>query len=443
MKLISFLNSYFFGPVLPVILFCVGIFYLIKLRRFHIFTPSNIFRALRSNSGTATSPFKAMTVALAGTLGVGNIAGVAAAISTGGAGAIFWMWISAIVAMILKYAETVLAVKHRRVIIENGRQRNTGGAFMYMSDCGNKKLGLCFALLCVITSISMGSIVQSNAISVSLTSSFGFDARLCGIILAILTLIVISGGFSKISEITYFAVPLFCLIYTGISLYVIFANIGELPGVIARIITEAFSLKCAGSGVMGYGIMRAMRYGVARGILSNEAGSGTSVCAHAASDTSSPAAQGAFGIFEVFIDTIVLCSMTAFVILLSGECKAGDAAMVVAIKAYGKFIGKIAPGFMSVAVTFFAFATIMCWSVYGAEALRYISSEHLKRLDFKRLRFLYYVFYSLSVLAGTLISGDMMWELSDMSCAVMTLINTGFLATKYKEVKKESAALFK
>ncbi|MBO7149078.1 MAG: amino acid carrier protein [Clostridia bacterium] len=424
-------------------LFCAGIFYLIKLRRFHILRPSKLIRALKNNTGTANSPFKAMTVALAGTLGVGNIAGVAAAISTGGAGAVFWMWVSAIVAMILKYAETVLAVKHRRRISENGTVRNTGGAFVYMSAYGCKRLGLCFAILCVITSISMGSIVQSNAISVSLSSSFNLDAPLCGAVLSVLTLIVISGGFSKISEITYFAVPVFCLIYTGISLYIIFANISGIPAALARIFREAFSLKSAGSGIMGYGIMKAMRYGVARGILSNEAGSGTSVCAHAASDSSSPAAQGAFGILEVFIDTIVLCSMTAFVILLSGECDASNAAMVVAIRAYGRFIGKIAPGFMSVAVTFFAFATIMCWSVYGAEALRYILGDHFPRFKFDKVKYLYYLVYSLSVLAGTLISGEAMWELSDMSCAVMTLINTGFLLTRYDEVKKESAALFK
>ncbi|MBQ7821741.1 MAG: alanine:cation symporter family protein, partial [Clostridia bacterium] len=202
--------------------------------------------------------------------------------------------------------------------------------------------------------------------------------------------------------------------------------------------TEAFSLRSAGSGVMGYGIIRAMRYGVARGILSNEAGRGTSVTAHASSDTSSPREQGYFGILEVFVDTIVLCSMTAFVILLSGDIDPCDAAMVTAIKAYGRFIGGFAPGFMSVAVTFFAFGTIICWSVYGCEALRFITSDHLPGASFALAKKVYYFVYSLSTFAGALVSGAFMWELSDLSTAVMTLINTAYLVSVYREVLSES-----
>ncbi len=441
MYILSLLNTYVFGPALPIALFGFGIFIWAKLWHCHLLKPRGIIRAIKSSAGTGSSAFKALTVALAGTLGVGNIAGVAAAITAGGAGAVFWMWASALVAMILKYAETVLAVKFRRRICENGQSRYTGGAFIYMSENKNTTLGLCFAVLCIITSVSMGSIVQANAISVSLESSFGIDPWICGLILSGMTLLVISGGFSKICEITCYAVPLFCILYIGISLYVIFINISSVPSVFARIFSEAFSVRSAGSGIMGYGIIRSMRYGVARGILSNEAGSGTSVTAHASSNAKTPRDQGYFGMLEVFVDTIVLCSMTAFVILLSGESRAGEAAMVTAIKAYGKYIGSFAPGFMSVAVTFFAFATIMCWSVYGCEALRYIVSDHMPMLNFGRAVRIYYIAYSLSVLAGTLISGDFMWELSDMSTAVMTLINSTYIALKYKQIVRESEIL--
>ena len=437
-RVLSFINTYIFGPVLPISVFAAGFFMSVKLKFFHITRPKTVLRGIMRSGGDGTSPFKAMSVALAGTLGVGNIAGVAAAIASGGAGAAFWMWTSALFAMILKYAETVLAVKHRRVISENGKKRNTGGAFVYMAASGHRRLAFLFALLCIVTSVSMGSIVQSNAIAVSLKNSFSVSAPICGGILTVLTFIVITGGFSMISDLTVYAVPMFCLLYTAISLYIIFTNICELPAVISRILSEAFSLRCVGSGVMGYGIVRAMRFGVARGILSNEAGSGTSVTAHASSDAKSPCEQGFFGILEVFVDTIVLCSMSAFVILLSGDVSPEDAAMVTAIKAYSRFIGGFAPGFMSVAVVFFAFGTIICWSVYGVEALRFLISDYSLKLSFAKCKKLYYLIYSLSVLGGCVISGEFMWELSDISTALMTIINTAYLISAANEVRHES-----
>lgn len=438
LALLSFINTYIFGPALPLVVFASGLYYSLRLRFFHLRRPQALLEAIMHTGDKGTSPFKAMTVALAGTLGVGNIAGVSAAIASGGAGAVFWLWASALFAMPIKYAETVLAVGHRRVIHEGGKRRNTGGAYIYMSDGGHRRIALIFALLCILTSFGMGGIVQANAIAVSLNSGFSLSPHICGVVFAVLTFGTICGGFERISDFTYLAVPAFCALYVAVSLYIIFANVGALPSVLCRIFSEAFSLRSAGSGILGYTMMRAMRFGVARGILSNEAGSGTSVSAHAASDANTPCEQGIFGILEVFVDTIVLCSMTAFVILLADNVESGEAAMVNAIHAYGRFIGSIAPGFISVSVTFFAFATIICWSVYGVEAIRFILSDYMPRMPIKRARRVYFVVYSLSVLVGCVISGELMWELTDAATAIMTLINTGYLIGSASEVVAES-----
>ena len=386
------------------------------------------------------SPVKAMSLALAGTLGVGNIAGVAAAISTGGAGAVFWMYASAIAASALKYAETVLAVKHRRKIVEGGRERSTGGAFVYMKAHGHKGLAFVFAVLCVLTSFSMGAVIQSNAVAVSLDSGFGVPEYISGAVLAFITFAIISGGFKKIADLTVYAVPLFCALYCGVSLFIIFTNITRMPDVLSRIVAGAFSLKAAGGGVFGFVIFRAIRFGVARGILSNEAGSGTSVTAHAAADIKYPAEQGMFGILEVLVDTVLMCSMTAFVILLAPSAAQGEAAMVIAIRAYTHFFGTLAPGFMSTAVVAFAVGTVLCWSVYGAEAVRFIADDYVKHLDFDRAKHAYYAIYSLCVFWGALVPGEFMWELSDFTTAVMTLINVSYLVYCTNEVRSETKA---
>ncbi len=440
-KLLTFLNTYIFGPILPPLILGAGLFLSLKLGFFHLRHPLLVIKSLGGENKSRASSIRALCLALAGTLGVGNIAGVASAIAMGGAGAVFWMWVSALFSMILKYGESMLGVKYRQRISEGSREY-TGGAFVYMKSHGNSVLALIFAILCVVTSISMGSVVQSNAIAVSLEASFNVPSAICGAVLSVLTIFVISSGRGRIAGFTVLAVPVFCLIYILVSLYVIFTNIGQLPGVMYRILSEAFSFESAAGGVMGYSIVRAMRFGVARGILSNEAGSGTSVTAHATSDTNSPCRQGLFGIAEVFIDTIVLCSMTAFVILIADNSVSGEPAMVTAIRAYSKYIGEIAPGFMSVSVVFFAFATIICWSFYGVEAVRFIVSSYNFKFGFEKTKQLYFFVYSISVLLGCVVPGGLMWELSDLSTAVMTIINTSYIIKCTGEIKCETNKFF-
>lgn len=417
-----------------MIIFGAGVFTALKIGRLPIKCP----REAKKKEGV--TPTKAMFTALAGTLGVGNIVGVASAISLGGAGAVFWMWLSALAAAALKYAETVLAVKHRYNVIEKSGTRNGGGAFAYMYDGGKRRLGLAFAFLCTLTSFPMGAIVQSNAISQSIENSFGIPKYITGVTLALLAYFVISGGLCKIADITYFAVPVFCILYSAVSLYIIIINAARLPEVLARIIGEAFSLKASGGGIFGFAAFKAIRYGVARGILSNEAGSGTSVSAHAASNAESPVKQGMFGIFEVVIDTLILCSMTAFVILLSPDGAVGADPTVTVIRAYSSFLGNIAPGFMSTSVTVFAFGTVICWSVYGSEALSFFVSRSRVKVNLEKTKKCYYTVYSAFILAGAVISSTLIWELADFSVAVMTIINTCYLVTALNEVKNETNA---
>ncbi len=439
--LLNFLNTYIFGPALPVAVFSAGIIMAVRLRFFPFLKPVKTVTPLIRGNGKGNSPLKALSVALAGTLGVGNIAGVAGAISLGGPGAVFWMWLSALFAAILKYAEILLAVKYRRTVMENGKRRFTGGAFLYMASHGNRRLGFVFALLCIITSVTMGSVVQSNSMAVAFKQSLGVNPWVIGTASALLTMFIISGGFSSVANITMCAVPAFCIIYTAVSLYIILTNTSRLPEIFSLILEDAFSLQSAGAGIASYGIVRAMRFGVARGILSNEAGSGTSPTAHAGSDTSSPCEQGFFGIAEVFIDTILLCSLTAFVILLSGKYSGGDA-MLVSIDSFGVFIGRAAPYFISLSVGFFAFATIICWSVYGVEALRFLLEDYFPKAKRGLALFVYRILYSLSVLLGAVIPASLMWELSDLSVTVMTVINCGYLLYLSGEIKSDTDKYF-
>ena len=439
--IIDLLNTYVFGPALPIAVFTSGIIMAARLKFFPLLKPIKTISPLFRGSRGGNSPVKALSVALAGTLGVGNIAGVAGAISRGGPGAVFWRWVSALFAAILKYSEILLAVKCRRSVRENGRRRFTGGAFAYMSAHGSRRLGFAFALLCIVTSVTMGSIVQSNSMAVAFEKSVGLSPVVLGAVTAVLTMLIISGGFSSVASITVRAVPAFCIIYTAVSMYIIITNASRLPAVMAMILGDAFSFESACAGIASYGIVRAMRFGVARGILSNEAGSATSPTAHAGSDTESACEQGFFGIIEVFIDTILLCSLTAFVILLSGKYS-GNAAMSVSIDAFGVFIGRAAPYFISLSVGFFAFATIICWSVYGVEALRFLLDDHFPKARRAPVLFAYRLIYSLSVLLGAVIPAALMWELSDLSVAVMTVINCGYILYLSGEIKSDTDKYF-
>lgn len=446
-SVLDFLTDSICGRILPVVIFAAGIYHIIILGLFPITKLKTISAALFKNKKRGNSSAKAMCVALAGTLGVGNIAGVAGAIAIGGAGTVFWMWLSAFAAMLLKYSETVLAVKYRKLIDDGAKRRYTGGAFMYMSAHGDRLLGICFAVLCIITSISMGSVVQVGVMTDAAEKCFGFPKFAVAGVFALLAFIILSGGFSRVSELTFVAVPVFCALYVGVSLYIIISDFSRLPAVFSEIFSGAFSLRAFGGGTLGYAWLEALRLGVVRGILSNEAGSGTSPTAHAAADTDSPCEQGFFGILEVFVDTIVLCSMTAFVVLLSGVSNEGGSAMTVAVNAYAHYIGRVAPPLLTIAVVFFAFGTILCWAVYGIEAVRFLGTcsigvGNMPDAKVGKVIFIYIAIYSSSVFAAAFVGEGVMWDIADLSVAVMTVINSVYLVTLGRETAKDTKAYF-
>ena len=433
---IDLANTYVFGPGLCIAVFFCGVYLLFRLKPFFITHPKKTASALKSSTANGISPIRAMILALAGTLGVGNIAGVASAIAIGGAGAVFWMLVSALAAIPIKYAEIVLAVCHRR---RDKSGKPHGGAYFYIEERGTraaKFLAAFFAVLCLLASLSMGCAVQSNAIAVSMESALGFPPIVCGIIVCVLTLTVASGGLSRISLLTEKLIPLISGAYIIMSLYVILTNASLLKEVTADIVGGAFSPDALGGGIIGFLTSRALRIGVTRGIVSNEAGCGTAPIAHASAEVKSPAAQGIWGMCEVAIDTIVICTLTALVVLI-GE-KRGVAlsmdGMVGAVSAFGRFI-PLSDLILCVFVAVFAFCTIVCWFYYGSESLSYLTKS-------RRAGKIYLAIYSLCAFLGCVSKSTTVWGFSDLAISVMCAVNLVAVMLSCREIKDETNKYF-
>ena len=437
------INKYLSGTLVPIALFVCSVFFFIILRGRPIINPIVIIKSFFiKRKGNGTSPIRAVIFALAGTLGVGNIVGVASAIALGGAGAVFWMWISAFFAMILKYSEVVLAVLHRRS--RNGE--NYGGAMYYMKDYfrSRKKnfIGIIysfvFSALCLANGFTMGSIIQSNAIAQSFNASFEITPILVGIMLSILCIIVFLFNGKKVFSLCEKLVPFVSALYILMSFAVIFRSCEKVPSVVAEIFRGAFSTSAISGGGMGFLISNALRYGTIRGLFSNEAGCGTSPIAHATSNSDSPCEQGFLGIVEVFIDTIIVCTLTAFVILLNKDIAVGffDNPMLMVYSAFSVSLGNISGVLLSISVFLFAFATIVCWGYYGKECVYFIGKGNAKEK-------IYYLLYIFTVFIGSYISLDMIWQIADFAVGAMTLMNLFILSKMSREIRQETVMYFK
>lgn len=430
--LLDFINKYIFGPGLCISVFGCGIFLLFYLRFFFIAHPRKVFSALRKANVNGMSPAKAMCVALAGTLGVGNIAGVASAITVGGPGAVFWMLVSSVAALPLKYSEVVLAMLHRR---KDRDGKPHGGAFFYISDRGTRLSSVFaafFAVLCLITALTMGSAIQSNAISVCAREAFGTSPVAVGAVLAVTVLLVASGGLSRISFFTSRLIPLMSGIYIAMSLFIILTNLTMLPDIFADILDSAFDRSSAVGGVLGFITSKALRVGVTRGTVSNEAGCGTAPIAHAGADSSSPAAQGIWGMAEVFIDTVIICTLTALTVLIAerhGVTLTNDG-MADAVSSYARFI-PFARLILAAAVFVFAFCTVICWFHYGSESLSFLTGKQSSCPIFL-------VLYSLCTFLGALAPSEGIWSLCDASISLMTAVNITALMLSAGVVKAET-----
>ena len=435
------INGILSGIVTPLMLISVGAFYCVKLRCFHLLKPQAVLRGLRSEGkGGGVSSAKAVSLALAGTLGVGNIVGVSSAICLGGFGAVFWMWVSALVAMLLKYAEIVLAMRYRGFDSEG---RPKGSAMDYISAFFISKgfrraargVSAVFAAAFVVNALTMGSMLQANAISEALCDVLGIPSAAVGLTLLLVALISVKRNGEGLAALTQWLVPVMSLGYIVMSLSVIILKRGELADAFSLILSSAFSTKTAVSGVGGYAVSSAIRYGVMRGLMSNEAGCGTAPAAHALSDCRSAAKQGMWGIFEVFADTVVLCTMTALCVILnySEAARFSGNFMTMTAAAYSAVLGNYASVFLCVSVFFFGSATIMCWAHYGKVCAEYFGKSRWIKLLFSAA-------YCICVLVGCFISSDIAWAMSDLAMGVMTVINLTVVFFMWREVKQETDA---
>ena len=424
------------GILVPIFLLSAGIFFGFKLRLFWFMHPIRTIRTMLAGSARpGTSPFAALTMALAGTLGVGNIAGVATAITAGGAGAVFWMVLGALAAMAVKYAEVFLAVHFRRHRTENGHAVPYGGAMYYIRDgltvraktaTGRRVavlFGGGFAVLCAVNALLTGNIVQVNAAA----ACTEMPPLLFGCLFAAAAVFAMAGGMRRLSRITVVLIPVLALVYVLLCAVILTAHAGEIPRIFADIFRDAFDFTAVSGGVLGLGVSRAIRFGMTRGIFSNEAGCGTAPTAHAAAETKSPHHQGCLGLFEVFADTVLLCTMTALVILLYGD-KEGLDGIDLSLAAFtrlggalgGSGFGAAVGMFLRISIILFAYATVVCQSCYGIEAIRYF-------VPAKGARAVYILFSAAAVMVGVFIRPGVMWQWADLTVSVMTVLNVACL----------------
>ena len=439
MQMVGFINKYFFGVGVPVFLILSGIFYCFKLGFFHFLHPIKITKSLFSGGkGDIVSSAKAVTLALAGTLGVGNMVGVASAIVLSGAGAVFWMWVSAMLAMILKYAEIVLAMRHRR-FDSDGRPH--GAAMYYILDLfkGNgigKALAGIFAFFCIINAISMGGMIQVNAAANAMNGTFGVAPIIIGTVFSFIAFFAMKRGTGGILAFTEKLVPFMTVGFVVLSLAVIFKRPNESREAVTLIFSQAFDLKSGVAGFFGFLLSDSLRYGTMRGIVSNEAGCGTAPAAHAVSNCKDPARQGVWGIFEVFVDTILLCTLTAIVILTAFPTPVGVSDnMMLTVNSYSSVLGGFAGYFIAISVLCFGLATVLCWGHYGMESVAYFSEK-------KWAKNIFIFAYSGFIIIGSVMSSAVIWDMADLAIGSMTLINLFILIAMSGEVKRETRNYF-
>jgi len=384
----------------------------------------SLFKKSDKDHGKNLTPFQAVTTALAGTVGTGNIAGVTGAIFVGGPGAVFWMWVSAFFGMCTKYAEIALAMKYRE---KDANGVYHGGPMYYITKGLGKNwkwLAVIFAILGGLASFGIGNIAQSSEIAGAVNSLTGLSPMIVGILLAIVVAVVILGGVKRIGQVTSLLVPFMAIFYIVCGVIVILMRIGDIPAAFVEIFKGAFSFKSVGGGIFGYAIMLAMRQGFARGVFSNEAGLGSAPIAHAASSTEEPVEQAIWGVFEVFIDTIVICSITALTVILSGvlDTPGGLDAFAskgaAAVSAFNSILpGTIGGIVIQISLIFFALSTILSWSYYGVSCWAYISKNN------KVVDLIYKVIFILVCVVGATGSGTLMWDISDTLNGLMALPN--------------------
>ena len=422
MNINSAINSVVWGPVLLILVlgtgtylsFMTGFFSITKLGYVLKNTLFKMFAKDDKGEGEVTA-FQAVATALAATVGTGNIAGVATAIALGGPGAVFWMWLAAIMGMTTKYAEVVLAVNYREKT-EDGRF--VGGPMYYITNGLGKSwkwLAVLFAFFGTFASFGIGCMVQSNSVALSAQSTFGIPVLATGIVLAILTAVVIVGGIKRIGAFTEKLVPFMAALYILGGLWLLISNAAKIPAAFAMIFSNAFTGTAAVGGFTGTVMMQAIRFGIARGIFTNEAGLGSAPIAHAAATTDHPVRQGLWGVFEVFTDTIVICSITALSILVTGVWETGESGAVLSAMAFDTGIPVVGRFIVSIGLILFAYSTILGWEYYGERCLEYLAGT--------KPIIAYRLLWVIAVVVGAIGGLEFMWDLADTLNGLMAFPN--------------------
>lgn len=387
------------------------------------------------------SQFQSFCTALAATLGTGNITGVATALIFGGPGAVFWMWVSAFFGMMTNYGENYLGIRYR---YKDKKGRWVGGAMVYMERGLNSRfLAVLFAVCCLIASLGMGNMVQGNSMAKGLETAFGIPPFITGSACMILLAVIVTGGVKRVAALTEKLVPCMAGIYLLGALAVLAANWQAVPKALEMIFTQAFQIRAGVGGAAGYTVRQALRMGVARGIFSNEAGLGSSVMAHVQSDVESPQIQGMWGMLEVFIDTMVGCTVTALVILVSGVYQpelyldqiSRGIEPVDGTTLTGQAFAAVIPWgaqFLAAATALFAFATIAGWSYFGEQTAAYLGKE--------KGAMIYRYVYILLTLPGCILAPSLIWDLSDAFNGMMALPNLVALFFLGKQVKYDNGS---
>ncbi|MCI8673575.1 MAG: alanine:cation symporter family protein [Lachnospiraceae bacterium] len=392
-----------------------------------IFTDKHITKHTGAED-KSISQFQSLCTALAATIGTGNIVGVSTALISGGPGAIFWMWIVAFFGMMTNYSENVLGIYYRR---KNDKNEWSGGAMYYLRDGlgakqGMKQVGavlaVLFSVFCLLASFGIGNMSQINSIAGNMKTAFGVPSIATGIVLMVIAALVILGGIKRIASVAEKLVPVMALLYVVGALVVCISNIGQFGAVFTAIFKGAFAMKAVGGGIVGSGVKLAITWGMKRGVFSNEAGLGSSVMVHSSSNVKEPVRQGMWGIFEVFADTIIVCTLTAFTVLSTGLVDLDTGAVLSSSEgsalvgeAFATVFGSAGPAFIAVAILLFAFSTVLGWSHYGTKAFEYLFGSGAT--------IIYRVIFIVFILFGATMSLDLAWDLSDTFNGLMAIPN--------------------
>ena len=419
MQLNSAINSFVWGPIMLLLLVGTGIYLtwgikFISITRLGYVMKNTLFKMFQKEEkgeGEITA-FQAVATALAATVGTGNIAGVATAIALGGPGAIFWMWLSAVFGMATKYAEVVLAVKYREKTDDG---RFIGGPMYYIQNGLKWKwLAVIFAIFGSLAAFGIGNMTQANSVAASLEVTFGVPVLITGIVLAILVAIVVIGGLKRIASVTEKLVPFMAALYILGGIFIIIMNASHIPEAFGLIFKHAFTPTAAAGGFAGATIAMSMRFGVARGVFSNEAGLGSAPIAHAAATTDHPGRQGLWGIFEVFMDTIVICSITALSIMVSGLWDTGVTGAALTTAAFNESI--MGGGYIvSIGIMLFAFSTLLSWEYYGERCAEYLFGP--------KAIMPYRIVWIPFVVLGAIGSLELIWDVADTLNGLMAIPN--------------------